>query len=322
MTAITCIIPTRGNRTTLPLLKRCVQSLRFAEKSGTKLYIVIVSDNNSVRTHLLTERINNFFPVHATAGFSEKNNFGIKETIRLVPSDYYLFINDDAWVNENFFTQFLIVQKHHNPDVLNPLVYKADTPVIDSFGVEYFTSGYAKNSLSFNTKTTLATAACMVIHTTFLQKLNKRYGFYFNPLLYYYLDDVEFSIRALGIGGKIEKSEKLIAYHIGSHTSGFRSKFTMYQTYRNLLWVIILTWPAQTIVKNFGNILLIQLWVLSVSSMRFWPLLYVNILYETLLRLYVLLKYRSIILKGYIKSFRMNSVFSRYRFRTARGFAL
>jgi len=282
----------------------------------TQLTIVVVSNNPHSRKLLKETRVDTVYPVDTSFGFSQSNNKAIEESVKLYDSDYYLFINDDAWVETDFFRvlQRIIHEKH--PDVVIPLMLKNKSNNIDSFGVEYFTSGYAKNSIFNDVKTTLASAGCVCIKTSFLEKIKQTYGFYFNPILDYYLEDVELSIRASAIGGMFVKERLLVARHQGSVTSGKKSYFSMYHTYRNIIWVIILTWPIPVIVKNLPKILLVHGWTVLYAAWRFGPLMYVRIYFDTILNGKALLEYRKKTLSSYPKSFRFETLFSSYAFRT------
>lgn len=312
---IAAIITTSGKE--IFPLKRCINSiLRSAKVADIKILIYIVTDNEKLRVDLLGINIDNFIYVSSHLGFSTKNNIGIQEILSFYTPDFFLIINDDAWLRSDFFNKFLGFCAY---DIVNPIVYREDRISIDSFGVEYFLSGYAKNAHDLKTITQLATASCMLVKTRTLNKIYRNFGFYFNDLLYYYLEDVEFSIRALSVGAKVYKSEKMIAYHYGSLTSGKKSYFTMYQTYRNIIWVILMTWPTAIIMQQILNILVVQLWVLYISVLKFGPLLYLRILVDTIKNLRILLKYRRIIQQGYIKNFKFPEIFSELAFRTYHG---
>lgn len=316
---IACVIPSTCSKKILPHLTRCILSLRAAAKGGVQLRIVVVTQNtHPILTHI-KQGLHKIVVVDKGAGFAEMNNRGIDQTIRNLKADYHVLINDDAWVEPNFFTIFTNIIKKNKPDFIAPLIYVSDSPALDSFGVEYFTSGYAKNSISLDTPTTLATAACVCIKTSFLRKLKRSFGFIFNPLLWYYLEDVELSIRAVTLGAKIQKNSSLVVHHIGSMTSGRKSYFTMYQTYRNILWVIILTWPLSTILSHFFKILLVQGWVILYSTIRFGPLLYVRLWIDTIKNSRSLFFNRQRILSAYPKRLDFEKIFSRYAFRTYHG---
>lgn len=316
---IACIIPSSCSKSALPFLKRCIESLRHSAKGILTINIVVVTDNKGARNNLKKLPIKRILISPPQSGFGQMNNIAIEEVFTFENPDYFLLINDDAWINKDFFKNFLQLRKRISFDLLNPIIFTKNSPVIDSFGVEYFSSGYAKNANLLHIPTTLATATCLLIKTSFLKNMGDAYGFYFNPLLYYYLEDVEFSIRAKAIGAKIERHAKLIAHHVGSLTSGKKSFFVMRQTYRNILCVIIMTWPTKDIFYNILSVIMVQGWSFIYGTSLHGPFLYLGALISALGDLPELVGYRKKILARYSKRFHFSSILSPHAFRTYHG---
>jgi len=312
----TCIIPSTCSQKILPHLRKCIESLRKSSRiAEVQLKVVVVADSRETRNPF-NKRIDFFICAGEKPGFAKMNNYAFGKTLKTFESDYFLLINDDAWVEEDFFKEFLKMTK---ADLIVPLIYEREGPKIDSFGIEYFTSGYAKNAHSFDIKTQLAPAACLFIKTSFLQKMKVIYGFYFNEQLYSYLDDVEFSIRARALGASIEKVKGMVVHHIVSFTAVRKSYYIMYHTYRNILWLIVMTWPLKSILRHIASIALVQGWVGFYSLKTHGPLLYLRVLWDTLLNFAKLIKLRRKIISLYQKAFDFESLFSEYAFRTYHG---
>ncbi len=259
------------------------------------------------------------------AGFAELNNAALQSlehyffSEKISQPNFLLLLNDDARVDLNFFgvLQKLEARVGVPADIYAPMIFDAKNHnEIDSFGVEYFRSGYAKNCRSNYVQTTLATAGCELIRWTLVQKVEKSYGFFFNQLYFYYLEDVDLALRVVMIGGKIKKTPELIAFHHGSMTSGGkRNSFSLFYTYRNILWVIICCWPTSVIIRNLPNILLVQLWMIIYSSATCGILTYPHLLAQTVLSLSNLLKARRRIQSAYtVKNF--GQFLSPFSFRT------
>lgn len=322
MKNIICVIPSSGNGRSLPFLKNCLSSLHRAATGFVKIKILVVSANPSLRQKILNYQVDNFYLVAKNCSFSEMNNVAFTESLLFYECDYYLLLNDDARVEPNFFKEFVKISTHERFDLLNPLILTPNNKYskIDSFGVEYFTSGYAKNSINLDVKTTLATACCLFIKTSFLKKLNKRYGFFFNPVLFFYLEDVELSIRAAAIGGLITKDPHLIAHHHGSLSTGKMSFFTIYKSYKHLIWIIIMTWPLKLILQKMPNIIFTQSWFMIYSLYKFGPFLYVKIFSSTVKDFSLLLQYRRKIRSAYNRNFNFSQLLSPYSFRVGKNF--
>ncbi len=323
MLSITCIVPSTCTKRVYPYLSKCISSLYDSAKlAEVKIFIIVVTENRNPVIGSLRRQIGKLLSIGRKVGFAKMNNFAIKKSLGLDKSDYYLLINDDAWVDKFFFKVFKDKVKGKDPDIFVPLIYASDGKEIDSFGIEYFTSGYARNALSFDIETTLAPAACVLIKSSFLRKMKRLYGFYFNEILHSYLEDVELSIRAKALGGKIVKERKMKAYHVGSLSFGKKSYFVMYQTYRNILWLILLTWPFKNILKNILSIILVQGWVMYYSTRTWGPKLYLKVVWETFGKLPKLLALRKRILSCYSKDFNFQMLFSKYAFRTYHGITI
>lgn len=307
----------------MKLLRRCVESLNNAAKRFVKLKIIVhvevESKDEQTSLGSLKGYIHHVYTFVRGSAYTDRNNFALDQTIH-EKSDYYLFINDDAWVDKHFLEEMIKTAKaQQTPEFIVPLIYAADPDrqnELDSFGVEYFRSGYPKNAVSLSYTTTLGSFSCIIVSSSFLRKLKQTYGFYFVSILGWYLEDVELSIRARAIGARFVKNQKIIAYHYGSYTWKKRSYFVVFQTYRNILWLIILTWPLKIIVKHLLSILVVQLFILKNSLQYYGIRMYPQILYETIINFKLLLSLRKSILSAYSRTFDFESIFSSLTFRT------
>lgn len=332
MISIVCIIPTCLRKKSLTTLRLLIKSLRNSSEGILKVKLEFVTTNSlkidGFRSFLYDIGIkSDEFAINQckkTAGFSEMNNLVFTKYVGSSP-DYFLLVNDDVWVNQDFFKNFLKMIKKKSVDIVAPLLidanilYTQKQVVIDSYGVEYFKSGYAKNSTGLDNKTQLATAACLFLSGRAVESMRESYGFVFNDFLYFYLEDVEFSIRARMLNFAISKVDTMIAYHFGSTTSGKKSYFTMYQTYRNILWLIILTWPTKFIIRNSINIFIVQVWVILYSIKSFGIRMYLKIILDTLINFKQLKVLRNKTIKNYKRDTEFGLLFSDLLFRTYHG---
>ena len=316
---IICIVSCAGLPKNIPLLRRCLRSIHKAQYPFLHIYTVVTTNHNKRYIQQLDNLIDQIIVSPESAGFVEINNEAVEKT-KTIQSDFHLFINDDAWINPNFFSEVRnIYESTQKSDILVPLVYQQNSTGIDSFGVEYFLSGYAKNSSSLYTKTTLATMSCLCIKSVFLKKMIQTYGFFLHPMLHWYFDDIEFSIRALAIGGHFYKAPHLVAHHIGTFTWIKKSSFVIYQNYRNLLWTIILTWPKKYVYRYGCSIICIQTMLFWYSLLKYGPGIYWQIGKETIKNWEQLQLFRKRVIKKYPQSFVFETIFSPHRLRTKYG---
>lgn len=317
MIKIVAIIPSLCSENAHPILKRCIDNLMLSAADRVDLKIVIVTNGKNLYLKGIRNRINLLIKVENPYSFAKMNNIAIDKTLSKFNPDWILLINDDAYIKKTFFKYFTSTAvKKKKTDLVVPLIYDHKGPAIDSFGVEYFNSGHPRNSSKTRIKTQLVAAACLLISTDLLKLMKSKYGFYFNDFLVSYLEDVEFSIRAMALGAKTLKVKEMIAYHEGSFTNGKKSKYVMYQSYRNLIWLIIMTWPLKSIVKNIFNITIVQLFMFTQSLVRGMPWTYLKIWPETAAKLPNLIKLRQRITGSYSKNFDFENILSPYAFRT------
>lgn len=312
------IIPTSGSRAAFSSLKRCVSSLLSSAKNKVNLSIVLVTSEPDSLPGNIKKSTAKIVVVSQKSGFAEMNNAALRYSLANLKGDYQLLINDDAWVDKEFFSIFLKILSKNSADLIVPLVKEGRGNKLDSFGIEYFSSGFPKNAVNTRIATTLAPASCLLISTHLIKKLLKRDGYIFNPSLYFYIEDVEFSIRAISCGAKIFKDKGLKAYHIGSQTSLRESYFTYYYSFRNILWVIILTWPLSIIVRHAAKIIIVYGWLLLTTHFKGKRFIFSKITIDTIKNLRVLLNYRRKLLKKYPPNFHFEKIFSPYMFRTRR----
>ena len=308
---ITCIIASSGTPRVIPVLTRCIASI-YKAKTRTTTVRVIVTTNNS--NHVLSSvkaRIHRIFVSQSNAGFVGINNKAINATIRQ-KGDYYLIINDDAWIEKNFFANLeaIIRTRHSRREIIVPLVYESRGKNIDSFGVEYFRTGYAKNAYSKTISTSLASMSCLLIQHSFMKKMINLYGYFLNPILVWYLEDVEFSIRANAVGATLYKSKTLFARHMRTFTWGRKSYMVMYYSFRNLIWTICITWPKKVILKQIIRLLVWQNLVHVYCLIKYNPLMYPKIFWETMRNWKNLRQCRHQTLQTYRSSFQFESLFS------------
>lgn len=316
MITIVCIIPTTASNSIYSSLRRCVSSLKRAGTRDVRIETLIVTPNKKPALRSLRKKISNMVYADNSYGFSQMNNLALAFSFSHYSSAYHLFINDDAWIDDRFFSKICNIIQKDDADIIVPLIRSPSKKIIDSFGIEYFTSGFPRNSDSVQIKTTLASAACVLVKTSLLRKMKKTFGYVFHPLLFYYIEDVEFSIRALSMNAKIYKYELMKAYHVGSQTSKKEGYFIYYQSFRNILWVIILTWPLHIIAKHLFQIILVFFWLLWTTRFINKPLACVRIVTDTLLHARELQGYRTRTLNKYPHKFNFERIFTPYMFRT------
>jgi GT2 family glycosyltransferase len=81
-----------------------------------------------------------------------------------------------------------------------------------------------------------------------------------------YLEDVDWSMRALLAGYECRYQPAAVAYHMGSATLGKGpSDFNLYHVWRNGLWIIVKDLPLGVMIRKAPQLLLGQVWQLSIA---------------------------------------------------------
>lgn len=79
-----------------------------------------------------------------------------------------------------------------------------------------------------------------------------------------YLEDVDWSIRALLAGLQCRYQPQAVAYHMGSATLGAGpSEFNLFHIWRNGLWILAKDVPASLLLRHLPQLLIGQLWHLG-----------------------------------------------------------
>lgn len=305
---IVTIIPSTCSKKNLPLILSCIKSLEIKGLNTILLNTIIVSNrkNNSANINFL--KISKKLFVNKNIGYGEMNNIAIETAIKIYNPDYILFINDDARVDKSFFKTLLNILAAEDPDIIIPLVYNNNDNNIDSFGLKYYSSGYSSTVKNLTDKSGFASGSLFIVKKLFLDQMKKSYGFYFNPIYYYYFEDLEFSIRANGLCAEIKQYHNLTGYHLGSRSTNYSESFKYFYTYRNLIWVIISTWPTNIIIKNIIKIIILQTVIFIMLTVKFGFCIYFKIFRETLQNIKILLSLRENILNRYNQNFDFNKL--------------
>lgn len=251
--------------------------------------------------------------------FTALNNKGVSYLEHSLCPDYVIFLNDDAFISIRFLRRLDKIIFHNIADVIIPLIKKPHQKEIESFGVKYYYSGYAKENRKIEESASLFSAASLIVNFKSLLRIKKNYGYVFNPLFEFYYEDIDLAIRMVQLGMVFTRDKHLVVTHIGSATSGHKSFFTIYHTYRNLIWIIITVWPLRYIIRNILNIVIVQIWFFFYSSFNYKISFYPKLIVDTLRHLQDLIEERRRHQSLYPNRDSFSNIFSPYTFETYHG---
>ncbi len=265
---------------------RCLRSLKksLAEVNSEIILNVVIYNNEHPKESIpgLNTRKKKS-PIHlyshVNKGFVGAVNDSIQGYYTNYPCDWYLIINNDTVVRQDFFKRFLPYLRSKT-SVISCQV--SDGNHCESSGLRYRRNGLAfpaKARLSMNSETSLTTGTCFFISHREVKKQLSQFGYVLHPLYFAYAEDLELSLRVRQTGGTITILNSELITHSGSHTAKRGSKMQLYYGYRNLLLTIWLHWPTELVFMNIHYLLQGQLYVLGMLIYKQYWLLYPKIIW-------------------------------------------
>lgn len=292
VTPLICIIIPTHN-----LLNLLECSLTSISNTKFKHIIVIVVDNGSsppIRESRLFKKFNpphHIIRIDSNVGFAEANNHAIRFAMdKSFQVDYFLLLNNDAYIHQNFFT---VCTPYLKKDLvlLSPIIQLTRGRGIDSNGIVYYSDGVATNNTSLNHPGPLLPAAALFVSSSYARKSLVTYGWLFIPLFGSYCEDVELSLRTLLMGMKIDVIPHTVVTHDKSSTIT-RQEVRDYLGMRNELWTIITTWSRPMIQRNIFRIIEGQMVNNIIFILKFRTLILVKIYLDTIVHLLALFHLR------------------------------
>jgi GT2 family glycosyltransferase len=288
---ITVTIPTLCQEHTvarvIPTLRSLLNSSR--EMREIKLQIILFANGAADKTQRIFQKklSKEFTNIHVIGsqlnkGFTGGVNESLIWSFGHLKTDWFVILNDDTNVKNNFFECFLTAVQQVSPDVISCAVENT-AGNLESFGLDYFTTG-----LAFPAQTTkqkkdekqhIFCGTCVWFSHQVVEQQLKELGYLFNPLYFAYAEDLECSLRLLMLKKHSILLPESLVVHQGSVTAGRSSFFQLYHGYRNLVLTIIVLWSTQHILKNTLTILFGQLYILLHTFYKGYWMLYPKVLW-------------------------------------------
>lgn len=214
----------------------CIRSIYNTKTSNNIRLNVFVIDNASVdgSDEKLKQLANiTLLSSKCNGGFSYANNIGIKAALEM-GADYFMFLNNDTVIEENFFE--IIMPQLEKDKVVVPLIrYYASNDIWYAGGYIDYRRGTAihYNDLESNHPIDFMSGCCCILSKEIIEKVGLWDESYF-----LYCEDIDYSLRLKQQQIKIELAEDAIVYHKVSASTGRDSAFMTYYINRNRLFVI------------------------------------------------------------------------------------
>lgn len=285
MKRVTVIIPTVYS-SDFTRLEQTIRAVESAKKQvrDVKLSIIIACNlaPEGIQENLLKDKLKRLcaLPIavvinYINKGFAPAVNDGILYARATVRPDWYLMLNDDAFLHENFFVRLLPQLRSGRYDAV---CCGIQTPggSIESVGLRYTSFGLAfpRRKPIEPAEPSLFSGTCVLLSGTRVEKELNRYGYVFNPLFFAYAEDLELSLRILDDKGRIYISNESLVTHFGSQTAVRGSYFQLFHGYRNLVLIVVLLWSWKDIIFRFPMLLVGQAYIIAMSLYKGYVLLY------------------------------------------------
>jgi len=245
--------------------KDCIQSLSLINHTGFDYRIIIV-DNGSKellsfsRLFLKKNPKIDLINSEGNLGFSGGNNLGIQYAIDHYDSDYYLLLNSDTIVSQDF------LQKLYEMMEKDPKIGLAAPKIYFHKGYEFFNNSYKEieknhvlwyvggkvdwlNLLFYHigidevdrgqfaeeSETDFVTGCAMMINREVIERVGR-----LDDSFFLYGEDVDFSLRVREAGFRVMYCPNSVIYHkVGRSTGGAGSNLQQYYQTRNRLFLAL-----------------------------------------------------------------------------------
>lgn len=179
--------------------------------------------------------------------------------------DWYLVLNDDAKLKEDFFRSLLPILNKKKYDVVSCGVENLQGEV-ESFGLKYSKTGLATPIIySKEIDNKVFCGTCFLISKKCVTRHLEEDGYLFHPLYFAYAEDLELSVRMKENNEKIYVFPEILVTHQGSQTAKRGSAFQLYYGYRNQLLTIFFHWSVGEIIFSAPWLVLGQLYCLGIT---------------------------------------------------------
>ena len=215
---------------------KCIKSIQENEKSLN--YKIIVVDNNSKDDSIkMLSKIEDIILIQRDIndGFAGGNNVGIKYALNKFNSKYILLLNNDTEILQNSISKMLSsFEKDSETGIVTCKLLKSkEKEKIDCFGgkinwnkvIGDFNYVKQEGNLYYSD---ICSGACMLIKKEVIEKVG-----YLSEDYFMYFEDLDYSVRVIEAGYRIQVVPDAIIYHKGGGTAGDASPFAIKWNTRN-----------------------------------------------------------------------------------------
>lgn len=240
------------------LLPVCFDSI--AEQTYKNTRTILVDNDSSDDTVDITRTKYPWVEIveaEDNGGFTKGNNLGIDYLLQDPELAYIVLVNSDATLHKDWTTKMVefALRKPKGAFFQGTTLDFYDHGTIDSTHIYVARNGQATQG-SWRTQYLgdngpqkifgVNAAACMIARTFINQQPFEQF---FDESFFMYLEDVDVALRAVVMGWDSYLVPGVLAYHMGSATSGKNPGFSLKMTYRNNLAMLVKNLPLRMVVR-------------------------------------------------------------------------
>jgi len=234
--------------------------IRYSQLPGVE---IVIADNGSTDNSL--EFLATEFPNLRVITFDQNYGFaeGYNRALALLDSEYYLLLNSDVELSENWLEPMLdFMQKNQQFAACQPKIrsfHKKDYfeyagaagGFIDRFGYPFcrgrILSTTEKDSGQYDTTTPIfwATGACFLVRSKLFWEMGG-----FDAAFFAHMEEIDLCWRLRNSGYEIACVPQSVVYHVGGGTLHAESPFKTYLNFRNNLLMLYKNLPASELRKT------------------------------------------------------------------------
>jgi GT2 family glycosyltransferase len=237
------------------LLQGCVDAL--ASQTMSDFEVVIVDNASETRPiselHLPDQRFQ-IRPAEANIGFAAGSNLGANGA----SAPWIAMLNPDTRPRPNWLNELRVATERYAwATMFGSTQLKLDDPeIVDGFGDVISAFGSAWRSGNGRSVRELPNEDCEVFSPCAAAALYNRSSFEraggFDESFFCYLEDVDLGFRLRLTGQRCVQVRQAEVLHAGSAISGHLSEFSVFQSYRNRIWLLAKDVPGPLLAPVLG----------------------------------------------------------------------
>jgi GT2 family glycosyltransferase len=221
--------------------KRCLESLLKVKNMSYKVQVIDNGSNNNEYNNLKKDFGNkiDLIKSEVNLGFTGGVNLGIKTSIEKYNPDYFLLLNNDTVVKDNFLSELYNTAKTDSKiGIVSPIIYDIHNKnkILYSGGrINWLLARpiHETSNITEKREASFVTGCCFLIN----KDLFKKNG-YLDNRFFAYFEDTAYCLLAIKNGFKCVVEPRAIIYHNESSSLGKKSSTFTYLFSRNRILFI------------------------------------------------------------------------------------